>query len=747
MKNHTFVAEPQLSYRSGDRVAVLLPLPLAGAYDYRVAGGMELAAGDFVEVPLAARTLTGVVWGPGSGAIAEAKLRPVRTRLAAPPLPAVSRRFVDWVAAYTVSAPGAVLRMAMPVPDALRSSAPAVGYVLGYVRGESPSVPGLKATPARARVLALLEDGMPRPVVEIARAAAVSAAVVRGLIAAGALVKCALSAPEPPPAPDWRRPGLALSAGQRAAAARLQSAVGAGFSVTLVDGAPGSGKTEVYFEAIARALAQPASGSVTEAQVLVLLPEIALGAQWLMRFAARFGAMPLVWHSEIGAAERKRTYRAVSEGRARVVVGARSALFLPFPNLALIVVDEEHEASFKQEDGVTYHGRDMAVVRARLGEIPVVLVSATPSLETVENVRSGRYGAVALPSRHVVAPPAIELVDLRRDPPPRDGFLAPTTRHRIATTLQAGSQALLFLNRRGYAPLTLCSACGHRLCCPHCTAWLVQHRLSGRLQCHHCGYAQAIPPACPACGHAGSLVACGPGVERLADEVAALFPAARTVLATSDTLTGPGAAAALVTAIEAHAVDIIIGTQIIAKGYHFPLLTLVGVVDGDLGLAGGDLRAAERTFQLLSQVAGRAGRAERSGQVLLQTHMPEHPVMRALQAYDRERFLAAEATARRETAMPPFGRLAAVIVSGADEAAVETACRCLAQSAPTAADVRVLGPAPAPLALLRGRHRRRFLVHAGVKVSVSRLMREWLAAIPIPASVRVQVDIDPMSFL
>jgi primosomal protein N' (replication factor Y) len=741
LKNHTFVAEAQLSFHGGDRVAVLLPLPLTGAYDYRVADGMALASGDFVEVPLAARTLTGVVWGPGHGAIAEAKLKPVRFRLAAPPLPAVSRRFVEWVAAYTVSAPGAVLRMAMPVPDALRPSVPAVGYV----RGEAAAA--LKATPARARVLTLLEDGLPRPAAEIAREAAVSAAVVRGLIAAGALVKCALSVPEPPPAPDWRRPGLVLSAAQRAAAERLQGAIGAGFSVTLLDGAAGSGKTEVYFEAIARALAQPAADSAAGAQVLVLLPEIALGAQWLMRFAARFGTKPLVWHSEIGAGERKRTFRAVADGRARVIVGARSALFLPFPNLALIVVDEEHESSFKQEDGVTYHARDMAVVRARLGQIPVVLVSATPSLETVANVGSGRYGAVVLPSRHAVAPPAIELVDLRCDPPPKGGFLAPTVRHRIATTLQAGCQVLLFLNRRGYAPLTLCSACGHRLCCPHCTAWLVEHRLSGRLQCHHCGHAQPIPTACPACGRADSLVACGPGVERLSDEVAALFPAARTVLATSDRLTGPGAAAALVTAIEAHAVDIIIGTQIVAKGYHFPLLTLVGVVDGDLGLAGGDLRAAERTFQLLSQVAGRAGRAERPGQVLLQTHMPEHPVMRALQASDRERFLAAEAAARRETAMPPFGRLAAIIVSSADEAAAEAACRRLAQSAPRMADVRVLGPAPAPLALLRGRHRRRLLVHAGAKVSVSRLMRDWLATVQMPGSVRVQVDIDPMSFL
>lgn len=736
MKNHTFVAESQLSFRAGERVAVLLPLPLASAYDYRVAAGMTLAAGAFVDVPLAARTVTGVVWGTGLSTVEDGRLKAVRARVPAPPLPAVSRQFIEWVANYTVSPPGAVLRMAMPVPDALRPPAPVAGYTVAAMAA------GFKATPARARVLALVADGVARPAADIARVAGVGAAVVRGLIKAGALQACTLPPREPPPAPDWRRPGLALSSDQRAAADRLKAAIGAGFSVTLIDGVAGSGKTEVYFDAIAQALA---AGPAT--QVLVLLPEIALGAQWLMRFSARFGARPLVWHSEIGAAERKRTFRAVAEGKARVIVGARSALFLPFPDLALIIVDEEHETSFKQEDGVTYHARDMAVVRAQLGQIPLVLVSATPSLETVVNVRSGRYGVVDLPTRHTAALPAIELVDLRRQPPPRGGFLAPSLRRRIATTLQAGCQALLFLNRRGYAPLTLCSACGHRLRCPHCTAWLVEHRLTGRLQCHHCGYAQPMPTACPDCGLAESLVACGPGVERLADEVAALFPAARTVLATSDTLTGPAAAAALVEAIEAHAVDIIIGTQIVAKGYHFPLLTLVGVVDGDLGLAGGDLRAAERTFQLLSQVAGRAGRAERPGLVLLQTLMPDHPVMQALAAADRERFLCAETAARRETAMPPFGRLAALIVSSPDEAAVEAACRQLAQAAPRASEVRVLGPAPAPLALLRGRHRRRFLVHASGKLSLSRLVRDWLAPVRLPAAVRVQVDIDPLSFL
>lgn len=721
-------------FQPGQRAAVLLPLPLAGAYDYLVPPGPPLVAGAFVEVPLAGRTLPGVVWGAGSDQVDPGRLKPVRRPFPAPPLPEVSRRFVEWVAGYTVHPPGAVLRMVMSVPEALLPEKPLRALALA----ETPPA-DIKATDARRRVLSLLRDGPPRPAADLAREAACSEAVVRGLLAAGALVPVDLPAP-PEPLADWRRPGLVLSPAQAAAAAALRAAVGGGFSVALLDGIPGSGKTEVYFEAVAEALAQGL-------QVLVLLPEIALGTQWRSRFRRRFAAPPREWHSDLSRADRRRTWRAVAEGRADVIVGARSALFLPFARLGLIVVDEEHDASFKQEDGVAYHARDMAVVRARLGDVPCVLVSATPSLETVVNAQAGRYTELRLSERPGTArPAAIEVIDLRRDRPPRGGFVAPALRQAVAHTLEAGEQSLLFLNRRGYAPLTLCRACGLRLRCTSCTAWLVEHRLIGRLQCHFCGFSAPLPATCPQCAAEGTLAACGPGVERLAEELSTIVPAARIAIATSDTLSGPAAAADLVARIEQREVDVIIGTQIIAKGYHFSHLTLVGCVDADLGLSGGDLRASERTFQLLYQVAGRSGR-ESAGRVLLQTHWPEHPVLRALASGERDGFLAAEGAERRSAGMPPFGRLAALIVSGRDEGAVEAAARALARGAPAGEGVRVLGPAPPPLALLRGRHRRRLLAIAPRAFPLSARVREWIAAVPLPGSVRVQVDIDPQSFL
>jgi primosomal protein N' (replication factor Y) len=492
-------------------------------------------------------------------------------------------------------------------------------------------------------------------------------------------------------------------------------------------------------------------------QALVLLPEIALSAQLLERFARRFGRAPAVWHSELGAAARRRTWRRIAQRREPVVIGARSALFLPLDGLGLIVVDEEHDSSFKQEDGVPYQARDMAIARARLEGCPAVLVSATPALDTA--FAAGRISfapmmdgasprALLLPDRHAgAAMPEIGLIDLRRDRPPRGAWLAPCLRKAIEATLQAGEQALLFLNRRGFAPLTLCRACGHRLRCPNCSAWLVHHRLRRRLVCHHCGFGRAEPEHCPECGTIDALVPCGPGVERLAEEVRGLWPEARLAVMTSDSPAAPSEAAALLRAMRDHELDLLIGTQIIAKGHHFPNLTLVGVVDGDLGLSGGDLRAAERQFQLLYQVAGRAGRAARPGRVLIQTHLPEHPVMQALAAGDKERFYAEELAQREDAGMPPFGRLAALIVSGRDPAEVRRLATVLARTAPDLAGVRVLGPAPAPLALLRGRHRQRLLVIARPEIDLPEAMRPWLRGTKLPGSLRLQIDVDPYSFL
>jgi primosomal protein N' (replication factor Y) len=719
-------------------VRVLLPLPLADAYDYSVPEGMQVMSGHFVIVPLGKRETVGVVWGEGSGEVAPAKLRDIVEVMPALPMADAMRRFVDWVAAYTLAPPGAVLRMAMSSPSALEAPKTELIYRAAAALPDE----ALKLTSARRRVLEQLKEGPALPLAELAHLAGVGSSVVKAMVSAGLLETAERTVRRAFPQPDGKRDGPTLSPEQASAARALVDKVAAHtFSATLLDGVPGAGKTEVYFEAIAAALA-------AGLQVLVLLPEIALTAQWLKRFEDRFAALPAPWHSGLTSLERRETWRAIAEGRVGVVVGARSALFLPFAKLGLIVVDEEHDGSYKQDDGVTYNARDMAVVRARLASAPIVLASATPSLESVVNVTASRYAALHLPARHGSQDLAIlSAVDLKQSGPPRGRWLSPPVIEAMEETLAAGEQVLLFLNRRGYAPLTLCRACGHGLECPQCSAWLVEHRFRRTLICHHCGYTEPPARACKHCGAADQFVACGPGVERLAEEAHELFPAARLELFTSDTLANRNEAAAAIERMIAGEIDILIGTQMAAKGHHFPNLTLVAVIDADLGLNGGDLRAAERTFQLIYQVAGRAGRAERPGRALVQTHMPEHPVMQALVSGDRDRFVAAELADRASSGMPPYGRLASLIISGPDPAAVDNVCAALARRAPQHEGVTVLGPSTAPLALLRGRHRRRFLLKASRDIAVQPLVRTWLERIALPGSVRLQVDVDPYSFL
>ena len=718
-----------------DRVKVLLPMPVGSGYDYRVPADMAVAPGDFVRVPLGPRHMTGVVWGAADGAVPDDRLKPIAARHEAPPLSPAHRRFIDWIAAYAVAAPGSVLRMSMTVPEALDPPAPEPGYRLA---GAPAS--GARITPQRQRVLEALAGANAMAAGRLKAEAGVSAAVLAGMAKAGliALAPVAVNPEWPAPQPD--RPGLDLSSDQQAAARGLADAIGRGYAAFLLEGVTGSGKTEVYFEAIAAALRRGR-------QAIVLLPEIALTAQWLARFEQRFGVRPAPWHSDLTRAQRRQIWRAAATGAAQVVVGARSALMLPMPALGLIVVDEEHDQSFKQEDGVVYHARDMAVVRAKLEEAVVVLASATPALETIANVERGRYARLALPERHGgAALPAVELLDLREEGPPRGRWLADRLVGAMAETLAAGEQALLYLNRRGYAPLTLCRGCGLRLECPQCAAWLVEHRLAGRLECHHCGHTRPLPRQCPDCSAEDSFVPCGPGVERLAEEVAGLLPNARAMVATSDTVRGPAAAAALVRDVQEGAVDLLIGTQILAKGHHFPKLTLVGVVDADLGLAGGDLRAAERTWQMLNQVAGRAGRAERPGRVILQSWQPDHPVLRAIAAGDRDGFIAEEKAGRERFGMPPYGRLAALIVSGRRAEAVRQTAESLARRAPMQDGLSVLGPTPAPLALLRGYFRYRLLVKATRTVNLQVYIRRWLSGTPQTSGVRIKVDVDPYSF-
>ena len=707
-----------------------------GPLDYRVPNDMVVEPGSIVVAPLGPRQLIGVVWEAErlqTEEVGDNRLRPLASILPVPPLPAPLRRLCEWTADYYLSPLASVLRMVLPSSAALEGSRQLTEY---RPTGLVPD----RLTPQREKALAAIE-GRQGTTSELAEHAGVSYAVVRGLLNAGALEAIAVDADRPLacPDPDFAPPDL--NDDQRDAAASLSGAIGKGFDPVLLDGVTGSGKTEVYFEAIAECLRQGK-------QALVLLPEIALTEPFLKRFEARFGCAPVAWHSDLRSSQRRRAWRGIASGEAKVVVGARSALFLPYPKLGLIVIDEAHEPSFKQEDGVQYHARDTAVMRALFEEIPIVLSTATPPIESRHMVELGRYREVTLPQRFAGASmPTIAAIDMTQDPPPRGHWLAPALVAELEANLLAGEQSLLFLNRRGFAPLTLCRHCGHRFQCPNCTAWMVEHRLMHRLACHHCGHVMPPPKACPECGTEDSLVACGPGVERIADEVAALFPDARTAIVTSDTIWSPLRAAEFVGAMEAGAIDIVIGTQLVTKGYHFPNLTLVGVVDADLGLSGGDLRAAERSFQQVQQVSGRAGRADKPGRVFLQTHDPDAPVIAALVSGDAAGFYAAETEARREAAMPPFGRLAAIVVSAEDSNEAEEVARRIGYAAPEVDAMAVFGPAPAPLAMLRGRHRQRLLVHAARSLDVQDVIRDWLAGVDWSAKVRVSVDVDPYSFL
>jgi primosomal protein N' (replication factor Y) len=716
-------------------VDVLVPVAVDSPYTYRIPDGVALAPGDIVAVPLGTRRAVGCVWPAGrSRTPVAAKLKPISAPLDAPPFSPELVKFIDWVADYTLAPRGMVLRMALKLDEQGESAR--VGVRIGS------GLPKRK-TAARERVLALMADGMIRTKTEAAREAGVTPSVINGLLDEGAL-EAAEIPPEPvarDPDPDFAEP--LLTTAQEAGAKSLREAVaGRKFSVRLIDGVTGSGKTEVYFEAVAETIRRGQ-------QALILLPEIALTARFLDRFADRFGVPPAEWHSQISPRKRGRTWDAVARGDVAVVAGARSALFLPFKDIGLIVVDEEHDPAYKQEDGVHYHARDMAVVRASLAGAPVVLASATPSIESEVNARRERYTRLSLPERFSgSAIPPLEALDLRKEGPVRGRWIAPRLEASMIETIGRGEQALLFLNRRGYAPLTLCRTCGHRIRCTNCDTWLVEHRYQQRLACHHCGFSMPPPAACPKCETSDSFVACGPGVERLEEEVKRLFPEARTQVLSSDLSGGVERLRIELEAIAKGEVDVIIGTQLVAKGHHFPSLALVGVVDADLGLGYGDPRAAERTFQLLHQVVGRAGRETAPGRGLLQTYQPEHPVMQALVAGDRDAFYDQEIAAREEAALPPFARLASLIVSAKDGPKAEGHARQLAAAAPRDEPVRVLGPAEAPLALIRGRRRWRLLVRSPRNFDLSRYMRRWLASAPKPrGSVQVTADVDPQSFL
>jgi primosomal protein N' (replication factor Y) len=720
-----------------NRVRLVIFNAALGPLDYRVPDGMRVEPGSVVVAPLGPRQIIGVVWEaerlPGA-TVPDEKLRPLIGALPVPPLRAELRRLIEWTADYYCAPLASVARMVLSSGGALRGPSTVTEYRLS---GGMPE----RMTPQRQAAIEALE-GEQATVRELAGIAGVSEAVLRGLVNQGVLEPIVVDCdrPYPPADPDYAAPDL--SPEQQDVADRLSSAArSGGFAPFLLDGVTGSGKTETYFEAIAECLRNTQ-------QTLVLLPEIALTEAFLRRFEDRFGVPPIAWHSSLKSTARRRAWRAIASGEAQVVVGARSALFLPYAKLGLIVVDEAHEISFKQDDGVRYNARDVAVMRARFEKIPVVLSSATPALESLQMAESGIYEKLVLPSRYGGATlPSIETINLTEEKPERNHWLAPRLVDALRDRLEKGEQSLLFLNRRGFAPLTLCRHCGFRFQCPNCSAWLVEHRLSHRLACHHCGHETTPPDLCPECGEPDCLVACGPGVERIAHEVEELLPEARLAIATSDTLNSPDKAAEFVAQVEAGAIDVIVGTQLVTKGFHFPELTLVGVVDADLGLEGGDLRAAERTYQQVAQVAGRAGRGTKPGEVFIQTRHPDAPVIAALAAGDREAFYAAETEGRRHAGAPPFGRWAAIIVSSEDEAEAREAANRIGATRPELPDVAVLGPAAAPMSLLRGRYRYRLLLNARRSAELQRVIRDWLGALSFPQGVRVSVDIDPYSFV
>jgi len=733
------------------RLQILVPVPLTGTLsgplDYLADDGLGLQIGDFVRVPLGGRTVTGVVWTTvaDTSEVPESKLKHIQEKLDLPCMPDSLMQFIDWVSAYSMNPQGAVLKLALSVPGQFEEAKKTVLYKMSAAEENNEGL-----SPKRQKLADAAIGDMAMTVRDWGELANVGEGVVRGMIKSGQLLKVEIKGEAAYPLPDLSLNGPALSDEQKKAADHMREMVKAEkYSAALLEGITGSGKTEVYFEAIHEALQNPSG------QVLVLVPEIALTTQWFSRFSARFGVEPVVWHSELTPAQRRRAWWNVAqtdmEKRARVVVGARSALFLPFQDLSLVVVDEEHSPTFKQEDGVFYHGRDMAVVRAHQADCPIVLASATPSIETLVNAQSGKYDWLFLGQRHGAASlPDIKAIDMRADPPVRGAWLSDPLRAALRQNLDQGQQSLLYLNRRGYAPLTLCRTCGHRIECPRCDAWLVEHRPKNRdyvsLQCHHCGFSQPKPTACPSCGAEDSLVACGPGVERIAEEVAEIMPDARLAVMASDEMATPQDMRNLIDQITDHEIDIVVGTQMATKGYHFPMLTLVGVVDADLGLSGGDPRAAERTWQQLEQVSGRAGRADHKGQVLFQTYNPDHQVIDALVRGDRDAFLDREANEREQQQMPPYGKLAAVILSGPDFQKVIGAAKSLAYAAPRAEDFVILGPTPAPLAYLNGKHRYRLLLKARKNVNVQKVMQNWLSSCNVDRNVRLQIDIDPISF-
>lgn len=734
-------------------VRVLLPNALDRPLDYKISCAAEgvgdegdhcIVPGQIVEVPFRRQKAYGILWEVlEQPSVDPKKIRDINRIVDGIRLSEADLKFIAWMARYTMNPLGMVARLFLSNQAALEVASPKFAYQINNSFSKTQNL-----TPKQEKVLQALDALKTyKTLQDLQDQGNCSAQVVKALLEKKAIQVVHVKQEDTCSQIDPNFAVPSYSPLQKQVITALKQDVLQGrYHCTLLDGVTGSGKTEVFFEAIAALLEQGG-------QVLVLVPEISLTPQLLERFEARFGAKPAQWHSKLTPAKRRETYRALASGEVKVLIGARSALFLPYAHLCGIIVDEEHEGSYKQEEQIIYHARDMAVARAYHLDIPIVLVSATPSLESLFNAHQGKYTHLKLHERHGAAGfPEVQLIDMRSSAPLKSPggisqWISDEMLADLKENLAAGDQSLLFLNRRGYAPLTLCSACGERLSCPHCSAWLVVHRDKNNLQCHHCGFTRHMLETCPKCDSKDSMVPCGPGVERIEEEVKRRLPGARTLVMASDAFEETEALLEAISAIQQGAYDVVIGTQIMAKGHNFPHLTYVGVIDADLGLSGGDLRASERTFQLLQQVSGRCGRHDKPGRVALQTYSPDHPVLKAMALGDRDGFIAFELEQRQLGKLPPFSRLVGLIFSGKNEDQVRTFVKQLRQKAPGAQDIQLLGPVTAPLAILRGFHRWRFLLQAPKSTNLQGYITAWLDQIQIPSSIKVQIDIDPISFM
>lgn len=711
---------------------ILLPMPFNEAFDYQVPNGMLLQKGDFVEVPLGAQKRAGVVWGFEPPKTQIDKVKPINRKLEIPPLSSDLISFIEWVARYHVTYIGNILAQVLRPQEILQDGPFRNEIIMG--EGDFD-----RLTASREKLLNFVKtqsQSLARQ--ELAAQSGASVSIISQAIKAGVLkeVKTETDAPFPEPNTQFHSE---LNDAQAAAVHAIISET----RPCLLDGITGSGKTEVYLETIARLIEND-----EKAQILILLPEIALTQAIIARIETHFGARPIEWHNEISIAAKRRAWRQINRGNARIIIGARSAIFLPFQNLKLIVVDEEHDTSFKQEDGLRYNARDLAVVRAKFSGARLILASATPSLESRNNAKTQKYRHLFLKTRFgQAALPNIELVSLKEFPPPKEKWLSPLMIEGIADSLSRKEQALLFLNRRGYAPHVLCTRCGHRMMSPNSDSWLVEHRFSGQLVCHLTGYSIKKPVNCPACNGFDTLSSIGPGVERIAIEVKELFPKANIEILSSDTALNPHTLREIVERMEKGEIDILIGTQIVAKGHNFPNLTFVGIVDGDLSLKGGDPRAGERTYQLLTQVAGRAGRTGLKSRAMIQTYYPDNEAFQALLNNDREGFLNIESDMRALTGLPPFGRLASLQLMAKSDEALDNAKDIVNAALINAEGIEVFGPAAPPIALIRGWRRLRYLVKSEKNVDISAFVLAWRKRIKLPATVRLIIDIEPYSFM